>query len=172
MNWEAIGAIGELVGGLIVVGSLIFVGYQLRQTSMIERAKAQRDLLFQARAWVSMSSRDRERFEAICTCLDDFDGADAWSREQFNSWAFDVLLLFESVIYTSKEGFVHEGSFERFEQLVLSIARTNGGRQWWDHAYHVIGTDVGDHIKARIEELGDAVTPWNELWPHMGLDPE
>jgi hypothetical protein len=172
VNWEAIGAIGELVGGLIVVGSLIFVGYQLRQTSMIERAKAQRDLLYQARAWVSMSSRDRVRFEAIRTCLDDFDGADAWSREQFNSWAFDVLLLFESVIYTNKEGFVHEGSFERFEQLVLSIARTNGGRQWWGHAYRVIGTDVGDHIKARIEELGDAVIPWNELCPHMGLDPE
>ena len=67
MNWDAIGAIGELVGGLIVVASLIFVGYQLRQTSMIERAKAQRDLLLQARAWVAMPSRDKERFDAIRT---------------------------------------------------------------------------------------------------------
>jgi hypothetical protein len=110
-------------------------------------------------------------WEAIRTCLHDFDGADAWAREQFNSWAFDVLLLLESVLYTSNEGFVHEGSFERFEQLVLSIVRTPGGKQRWAYAYHVIGTDVGEHVKARIEELGETVPSWTELLPHLNVEP-
>ena len=33
--------------------------------------------------------------------------------------------------------------------------------------YDVIGTDVADHVRRRIEELGDTVTPWNELLPHF-----
>ena len=33
MNWEAIGAVGELVGGLAVVLSLGYVAYQVRQSS-------------------------------------------------------------------------------------------------------------------------------------------
>ena len=123
MNWDAIGAIGELVGGLIVVASLIFVGYQLRQTSMIERAKAQRDLLLQARAWVAMPSRDKERFDAIRTCLQDYDGADDWAREQFSSWAFDVLLLLESALYTRKEGF---GGYQEWKLTHESISSAPG----------------------------------------------
>ena len=170
MNWEAVGAIGELAGGVIVVASLIFVGYQLRQTSMIERAKAQRDLLLQARAWVAMPSRDKERFDAIRTCLKDYDSADEWAREQFSSWAFDVLLLLESALYTSKEGFVHAGSFERFEQLVLSIIRTPGGGQWWANAYNVIGTDVGEHVKGRLNELEETVVPWTKLLPQFEIE--
>jgi len=50
---------------------------------------------------------------------------------------------------------------------VLTISRTRGGAQWWRYMYNVIGTDVADHINARIKELGDAVPPWNELLPHF-----
>ncbi len=33
MNWEAIGAIGEFVGGLAVVLTLIYIAFQVRQSS-------------------------------------------------------------------------------------------------------------------------------------------
>ncbi len=33
MNWEAIGAIGELVGGLAVVLTLVYIAFQVRQSS-------------------------------------------------------------------------------------------------------------------------------------------
>ncbi len=102
-----------------------------------------------------------------CRCLEDFDGADAWSRQQFWSWATNVLLIFESVLYMKSDKFVHEGSFDRFEQLVLAIARTHGGRQWWNYMYNVIGTDVAEHIDNRIKEVGASVPPWNELLPHF-----
>ena len=75
MNWEMFGAIAEMFGGIAVVISLVFVGYQLRQQSYIERAKAQRDLLMQTREWVSMPSSDEAQFNAIRRCLEDFEGA-------------------------------------------------------------------------------------------------
>lgn len=157
----------EMLGGAAVIISLLFVGFQLRQQSNIERAKAQRDLLMQIREWISLPSRDKECFNAIQRCLDDFDSADDWSRQQFWDWATNVLLVFESVLYMKEDNFIHEGSYIRFEQLVLAIARTNGGGQWWKYMYNAIGTDVAEHINARIVELGDEVTPWNELLPHF-----
>jgi hypothetical protein len=60
VNWEAAGAIGGILAGQILAGSLIFVECQLRQASRIERAKAQQDLLLQARAWLAMPSREKE----------------------------------------------------------------------------------------------------------------
>lgn len=162
-----IGAIAEMLGGVAVVASLVFVGFQLRQQSNIERAKAQRELLVQAREWALMPSRDEVYFNAIRLCLDDFDGADAWSRQQFWGWATNVLLIFESVLYMKNDKFVHEGSFDRFEQLVLAVARTPGGGQWWNYMYNVIGTDVANHIESRLKDTGESVSPWYELLPHF-----
>jgi hypothetical protein len=153
-----------------VIGSLLFVGYQLRQASSIERAKAQRDLLIQAANWVSIPSASEERFEAIRICLDDFNGADPWSREQFHSWATNVLLLFESALYNRDDKFVHEGSFERFEQLVLSIVSTPGGKQWWSLIYNVIGTDVARHVATHMQSSGETIPRWDELLPQFALN--
>ena len=172
MNWEMLGALAEMLGGIGVISSMIFVGYQLRQQSNIERAKAQRDLLMQIREWVSLPSRSEEHFVAIQRCLDDFDSADDWSRQQFWDWATNVLLVFESVLYMKADEFIHDGSYIRFEQLVLSISRTRGGGQWWKYMYDVIGVDVAEHIDSRIRELGDSVPPWSELLPHFKYQSE
>ena len=169
MDWAMFGAIKEIISSVAVIASLIFVGYQLRQQVYIERAKAQRELLMQIREWVSLPSQNEEYFNAIQRCLNDFDSADDWSRQQFWDWATSVLLVFESVLYMKAENFFHEGSYIRFEQLVLSISCTRGGRQWWAYMYNIIGTDVGEHINARLAEIGDTVPPWDELMPHFKL---
>ena len=41
MNWQAIGAVGELVGALAVVVSLIYLAIQIRQNSKLLRSAAQ-----------------------------------------------------------------------------------------------------------------------------------
>lgn len=167
MDWDIFGSIKEIISTLAVIASLIFVGYQLRQQVYIARAAAERDLLMQLRDWVSLPSHNEECFNAIRRCLNYFDGADDWSRQQFWDWATSALLIFESVLYMKAENFFHVGSYVRFEQLVLSIIRTHGGGQWWAYMYNVIGTDVGEHIRERIEEIGDTVPPWDELLPHF-----
>ena len=45
MHIMEFGAIGELVGGLAVVGSLIYVGLQIRQNTKMEGAAAHRAIL-------------------------------------------------------------------------------------------------------------------------------
>ena len=40
MNWDAIGAIAELLGAAGVVASLIYLGVQIRQNTRTERARA------------------------------------------------------------------------------------------------------------------------------------
>lgn len=40
MSWDAIGALGEVIGALAVVVSLIYVGAQLRQSNALSKASA------------------------------------------------------------------------------------------------------------------------------------
>lgn len=170
MNWEAIGAIGEIVAAAAVIGSLLFVGSQLRQSRYIERANAQRDLLKQASEWMSSPSLDSDIFEAVRQCLEDFHGADPIVKDRFNGWAFRLLFIMEQAHYMRQDGLINDGSFDGFERAMLSIISARGGRQWWAHAYNVIGADVGEHLATRLAEVGDSVPPWDELLPHFGAN--
>jgi len=38
MNWEAVGAIGEVFGALVVVGTLLYLALQIRQNSNLAKA--------------------------------------------------------------------------------------------------------------------------------------
>lgn len=40
MNWEAIGAVGEIIGAMAVVLSLIYLAIQVRQNSNMARAES------------------------------------------------------------------------------------------------------------------------------------
>lgn len=45
MNWDAIGAIGELVGALLVIGTLLYLSIQIRQNNVIAREQAHYHML-------------------------------------------------------------------------------------------------------------------------------
>jgi hypothetical protein len=170
VNWDEIEALAESAGAIAVVASLIFVGYQLRQSRFIERASAQRELLVQAREWMFLLADDEALFQAVRAGLEDYNDADAYTRERFNAWAFNILFIIEQAHYMHRDGFLNDGSFDRFEQVVLSIIRTRGGAQWWKLTYNIVGTDVADHLARRLEEIGDTVPPWYELMPHLKMD--
>ncbi|MEQ8694605.1 MAG: hypothetical protein RIC85_04700 [Gammaproteobacteria bacterium] len=44
MNWDAIGAIGEIIGALAVIATLIYVAIQVRHASAIAKANAYREI--------------------------------------------------------------------------------------------------------------------------------
>ena len=167
MDWNEVGALAEATGAIAVVASLLFVGYQLRQTRFIERANAQRELLVQAREWMLLLSENEELFRAVRAGLENYDDADDWTRERFNGWAFNILFIIEQAHYMHRDGFLNDGSFSRFEQVMLSIIRTDGGAQWWRLTFKIVGTDVADHLARRLEEIGDTVPPWYELMPQL-----
>ena len=69
MGWEAAGAIGEVIGALAVIGSLLFVGNQLRQSQDIAKGNAQRELLLGAADWMSATRHDPELFDVVSRLL-------------------------------------------------------------------------------------------------------
>ena len=60
MNWEAVGAIGEVVGALAVVATLIYLASQIRQNMMSNRNAALETISAQNAAWLSLITQDAE----------------------------------------------------------------------------------------------------------------
>jgi Zn-dependent membrane protease YugP len=53
MNWDAIGAIGEIIGAVAVVFSLIYLATQIRISNRASRQAAEQNLLDNQRTWLA-----------------------------------------------------------------------------------------------------------------------
>ena len=80
----------QILGVLLVSGSLVFVGLQMRQTHAIERANAQRDLLDQTRSWWLLGVENEAIFDTISAGLQDFKGLSRFQQGQFNAWGMSL----------------------------------------------------------------------------------
>jgi hypothetical protein len=168
MTLEELATLGDAVGGLAVVVSLLYLAYQIRQTAQVERAAGQRDLLAQLRSWVELGAADPRLFEVLRRGTHDWDGLPDGEKEQFHAWALSLLLLAEQALYMRTDGFVNEGSFRGIEQAALAVVATPGGRSWWNVVRPLLGGDISRHVDAALARWPDGARDWNELLPHWG----
>ena len=73
MNWEAIGAIGELLGALAVVVSLLYLAVQIRQNSRIVKGTSVQAITQFALVRTLHALKPRKRFSDCSIALLIFD---------------------------------------------------------------------------------------------------
>src|SRR5690242_16350559 len=137
MTLQDFSLIAQILGVLLVSGSLVFVGLQMRQTHAIERANAQRDLLDQTRNWWLLGVENEAMFDAISAGLQDFKGLSRFRQAQFNAWGMGLHHIVEGVFFQNKSGLIMPTSHEGFTVAFLAIIKMPGGLEWWDEVKHV-----------------------------------
>ena len=141
MNWDMVGALGELVGALAVVLTLIYLGRQVRQAS--EEAQRNRfgnlndEISRVADSWGSEDALS----DIVFRGLQDPLSLTPHEAFRFNSSVFRMFKAWESVFQYASEGGVPQWGAEilgRPQPLVFRRVRSGGGA---DPAYCF--TDLG-----------------------------
>jgi len=169
MTLQDLATLGDAVGGLAVVVTLLYLAYQIRQTAQIERAAGQRDLLAQLRSWVELGAERPQLFGVLRRATHDWDALPDAEKEQFHAWALSLLLLAEQALYMRGDRFINEGSFRGIEQAALAVVATPGGRSWWRVARRLLGGDIAAHIDAALARRPAEQPHWSELLPHWSV---
>ena len=139
MNWEAIGAIGELVGAIGVILTLIYLAYQIRQNTI---QLEQNTLGAKAAAQNASNEALRENRKAL---FESEEMAEIWHQGHDNPEALDAIsrlryrLVMQNVtevmleIYTQTltTGFSPETWNTQGITLVKRVLATNGGQWFW-----------------------------------------
>lgn len=159
MTMEIISIVTQVGSLLLVSGSLIFVGRQMRQTHAIERANAQRHLITQWQEWLSIPSEDASMFADVRDCMHDYPGSSAFKRQRFFSWAFHALWIAEQGLYQANDRLINTASFDRMVRATLAIMATPGGRQWWEEAKLLVGDDISDYLALQLAGSVDKLPP-------------
>ena len=167
MTLQDISLIAQILGVLLVSGSLLFVGLQMRQTHAIERANAQRDLLNQTQSWWLLGVTDEAMFDTISAGLQDFRGLSRYKQARFNAWGMSIHHIVEGVFFQNKSGLIMPTSHEGYTIAILAIIKTPGGRQWWEESSRVGNVEFCAYISWRLAAAGADLPLWTDLLPHL-----
>ena len=137
MNWEAIGAVGDFVGGIAVVLSLVYIGFQVRQNS---RQIDQNSRHLEA----SMYYASGEGFNRWWSLLvQDESVADLWRRglaaEELTPTERHRFRSMAMMLFTTLENNFHQVQLGSHSRDTLVISKTTwkrlldspGGSAWW-----------------------------------------
>lgn len=132
MNWQAVGAIGELAGGVLVVFSVLYLAIQLRQNTRAVRAETHQQ-------WVQMNSAQNLLFPqnpefAALFVKGSRDPASLTVEEgvQFYALALNVMNTQEALFFQAEQGAIDRSFLRGRERALLAVLENPGIRSWWD----------------------------------------
>jgi hypothetical protein len=167
MTLSDLAALGEAIGGVAVLITVLYLAYQFRQTTILERTAGQRDLLSKARDWVELTTTHPELVEVLRNALNDWNSATPEEQERANGWMLSAALQAEQALYMWREKLINEQSYNGFINVVVAIARTPGGAEWWQYARNALGKDISQLVDDELRVAPSDAPNWLDVFPHL-----
>jgi hypothetical protein len=117
MNWDAIGAIGEIVGAIAVLATLIYLAIQIRQNSAIQRAQTHQQLALERVNGVRLITTNKELRDAVGKAR---FGKPLTEDEQGILFWMTVMHLreYENELYQHSQGMIEDDELEVQKNIV------------------------------------------------------
>jgi hypothetical protein len=166
MNWDAIGAIGENVGALAVVVSVLYLAYQVKQTTRHSQAQTEREIINNLHRH---QAQIRENPGLIRRAFSSFNELTGDEKFVASTYFNEVVSLFESTRRLDGAGLVQPDIFESHRKFVLAFVRSPGGAQWWADAKYLFAADMHKYLDEELARGIDLPPPVTETIPYYGI---
>ena len=131
MNWEAITAVGELVGAAAVVISLAYLAIQVRQNTRSTRAASFHAVTDSFNQLNSIVAQDESLARIFQLRLQDIEQLDPLERIRFDFFILSACRIFETLFYQSRQGIGEQALWKAEEATMRSLLDNPGIRDWW-----------------------------------------
>jgi hypothetical protein len=132
MNWEAIGAIAELLSGVGVLATLIYLAMQIRQnTDSVKESnyRNQTDRSIEHSRFVSGTPGMMSIYHRGMSNYSDLAQEEKW---QFGTYMFSMFLDFQEGYHLHVKGRSEASYWKSMENNIFFYLSKPGGRAWWN----------------------------------------
>ena len=134
MNWAAIGAIGEVLGALAVVATLLYVARQLDEQGRALTTTVRDSAFQQLQAWIFqvMADPDLSHLFQLGAASEDWSGFSPAERSRLIHVFYSFFKTFENIYVHTAEGSAPPEVWERNCQVFYAYAVQPGCRRYWN----------------------------------------
>ncbi len=147
MNWEAVGAVGEIVGALAVVLSLVYLSVQIRDQNRESRVASIHEVLEGFRAEIA-AFRDPQLARLLDKGARDFEALSDPERIQFVALIQGPLRFWEEAYYQYREHRLGVHLWDGINAQMRDFVSTEGSQKVWALRRHTYSEDFRRHVEA------------------------
>ena len=132
MNWDAIGAIGQIVGTVLVGITLVYLAIQLRQNTSAMKSSTFQAISTSMGSIMEIYAVHPDIAPLLIKAQAGLDGLTAAERVRFGFLMMMAFRRVETVVVQRHLGAIDPDLTHGFERSAMSALRSPGTRQWWD----------------------------------------
>lgn len=157
MNWDAIGAIGEVLGAVAVVATLLYVARQLDEQSRALTTGVRDSAFQQLQEWNYQVMADPQLSHLFQrgAATDDWSGFSPEERSRLIHVLYSFFKTFENIYLHTAEGSAPPEIWDRNCQVFLAYAAQPGCRRYWNDRRAALD----ERFVAVLDEMGPPNLP-------------
>lgn len=166
MNWEAVGAVANLVAAGAVVASLLYLGIQVRQTNRQAEAAAQVEWI---KGWNEVIKAWIHDTETISAVRNGFQDIGSLSDDEMAVFHMHLAAMTNHWLLASElyeRGLLPDSLYRGCTDVVVSVHSTPGGRKFLER--NADATPRGPELLQLVESQEGRLPPITEVFPWWG----
>ncbi|MFQ5537914.1 MAG: hypothetical protein ACE5GJ_10740 [Gemmatimonadota bacterium] len=156
---QNLGNIGEFVGAIGVVVSLVYLAREMGQNTRSVRAASFNSMVQNSMALLEHSFRDSEFAAFLHRAEQDPDALTPPERVRWDAYMTAVFRHFGNLVYQYRVGALDQQMWESYQRTLKEHMRTPSWVDWFRAHHEVFSDSLCDEVERTIQELeADAAT--------------
>jgi hypothetical protein len=151
MNWDAIGAVGEIIGALAVVFSIVYLAIQIRQNAKSLQSTVEQSISNQFSSITANASMSNIPGLLIRASKDPSELTDE-EIGQVTMYTSALLRTFEHAHYQYRLGNLSRETWDAFEPSMVAVMSSDLNRRYWYLRADTFQTDFRVALQRILEE--------------------
>ena len=155
-----LGALGEFLGSVAVVVTLVFLALQIRQNTKVSRSISVQQWNLAVTPQNEAVFRDREFAELLLRAADDYSSLDRIERRMYRSYCMQALNNFELLYLQRQQGTIDQLFFDSKIEIYLHNLELPAMRKVWETVGPTfLDARFREFVDAQLTKRGPAVQP-------------
>jgi hypothetical protein len=134
MNWEAIGAVGEIVGAIAVVVTIGYLAVQIRQNTRSVRAATHHSGMRGASEIQNTFAQSGDLAQIFHRGMQDYEQLTAEERIRFDGATRSMFMYYEDTFFQFQHSTIDRHLWEARKRGIMTHLGRPGIASWWKRA--------------------------------------
>jgi len=150
---EALGNLGDFIGGIAVVATLLYLAVQVRQNTVALRTASRQQIVAGFREYNRLLLQPGNAL-AYGKGMRSYPDLPFDERQAFSTMVNDHALFFQGAFALHEAGTLEEATYIAYLEFFAASISTPGGMVWWDAVSPLYAPRMVAAVKARLVQGG------------------
>lgn len=150
MNWEAIGAVADLLAAIAVIVTLGYLAMQIRQSVAAIRSTATQSAHDQTTVLYDLLAGDPALAEIFARGLNALDTLNAAETARFYALMLSVVFRLQNWYLQTRSGHIDKALFESWSKVARQISGTPGFQRFWRERRYVFSPEFVEFAEREV----------------------